>query len=908
MTTAPETGSRRRTAFRPEVVDLDGQWGFIPQDIPLADVRQADREPISVPGLWEAQGWLDLDGPAWYVRDVELADATGYWTLTFGAVMDEAEVYVNGAFVGRHTGPYTPFSFDVTDVLGAGPNEIAVRVHDHVVGSPSHLRSAHGKQGWKNDVFPSPPSLYITYGGIWQPVTLARHAAVTVDDAFVNGDPAAPAARIRVRNRGVAAAATLELEIDGRVLRRDLILGEAGEHEVVMRPELADLAYWSPQRPVLHWARVRVRVGDEVQHERAVRFGVRTVTVDGDRLTLNGEPLRMQAALVQGFRGDKLYAEGTREEIEEEVLAAKALGLNTLRLHIKAFDPVYLDVCDEVGMLLHCDLPIAEPIAETELDDTGPLADACAAAAAEQVIRDRNHPSIVLWSAMNEIGAEDPSLGVRAGGGYQRFVHRLYQLLTDLDGTRPIIENDYVEAGSEHVYRSRILTAHWYGRLSRQYLADVHSKIGRSVDGGRVLLVSEFGDWALPTLSPAPASAPARAVPFWRPARLRDEVARLPWPGTVDEFVRGTQRYKGIADSLQIELFRRAPGIAGWCVTQLTDVPHEYNGLWELDRTAKDGALPQIAAACRPTLPMVVPVAGGAAGSPYAVGAWNGWAGEDMRLSFVASHDGPERLHGTVTVAVVTEDGRRSATMPLRVALEPYGPTPPRPVTVRLPVETGRQELSVALVPDGRAELASTYAVHAFRRPTPRHRVFVIGDDRDTAAVAAAGGIDGADGPLVIGEGAMRGDVSETVESALRAGRNVLVLAQTSESARHLPVAAVAIDLATEWGSLPYFFSTQERRLSAVPVRTVVTTELLSVTPSVVYTALGADPWPATLVLGMYKPDPRRASGSVVGAIPLHRGHLWFCQLPLVDAACVDDPTAVATLSDLLDAVAYVGE
>src|SRR4029453_9231568 len=135
-----------------------------------------------------------------------------------------------------------------------------------------------------------------------------------------------------------------------------------------------------------------------------VRYGLRRVRVEGDRLLLDGVPYRMRSPLGQGFWADTLSAEGGREAIRREVAAAKVAGLNTLRLHIKAFDPAYLEVCDELGMLLHCDVPVAEPIAHDELDGEGELADRCARAATAQVRRDVNHPSIILWSAMTKLG------------------------------------------------------------------------------------------------------------------------------------------------------------------------------------------------------------------------------------------------------------------------------------------------------------------------------------------------------------------------------------------------------------------------------------------------------------------------------------------------------------------------
>ena len=207
----------------------------------------------------------------------------------------------------------------------------------------------------------------------------------------------------------------------------------------------------------------------------------------------------------------------------------------------------------------------------------------------------------------------------------------------------------------------------------------------------------------------------------------------------------------------------------------------------------------------------------------------------------------------------------------------------------------------------GGEPISNSYDIHDFERPKERHPVAVIGSGHDADAVSAAGGTIGSEGPLVIGEAALTVDTGTVVAEALRAGRNVLVLAQTAASAPHLPVSASMADLATEWGSLPYFFSTRERRLTAVPAGVVVTTELLCITPTVVYTALGDERWPEGLALGMYKPAPGRLTGFVVGAVPVGRAHLWFCQLPLVDAAVADDATAVTTLSDLLRAAAQEG-
>lgn len=870
---------------------LDGTWAFQagppPAGVDPRVTPGADR--IVVPGLWEAQGWADLDGEAWYHRSVELADASGWWSLRFGAVMDEADVYVNGRPAGSHLGGYTPFELDVTSLLRPGRNDVAVRVVDHPLDGWDHVRTAHGKQGWMNHVFPSPPSLYMTYGGIWQPVTLSRHGGVRVAEVFVDGDPDAVTARVLLVNdrpEPVTARLCWRLADDDGHLEVTLGAGERRQTTIVLPDH--GLAHWSPATPVLHVVRVRVQVEGSVSDEVDTRFGVRRVEVSGDRLLLDGVPVRMMSALVQGFRPDTLYAEGTRAQIEAEVTAAKAAGLNTLRLHIKAFDPTYLDVCDELGMLVHCDIPVAEPIAHDELGDTGVVADRAAAAAAEQVRRDRNHPSIVLWSAMNELGAEH--LASRGSAGYEGFARRMYSTVVEHDGTRPVIENDWIEPDPETVFCSPILTAHWYGRLSRHYVESLWDKLRRTATGRRPFLLSEFGDWGLPY--------PARSDEddFWWPHQLFEDLKGLPWAGSVADFVAGTQRYQGVADRLQIEMCRSLAGVSGWCLTELTDVPHEYNGLWQLDRTGKDPAIAAVAAALRPTLPIAVPVDTRRPGRDGYAGSWTGWAGEAFPVRVSVAHDEPGTTEVRVTVKI---DGSEPSTV--EGHLEAFGPVDLGEARVRLPLDAGRHVLSLTVSGTGIAPLANTYVVHGLARPSGGVTVRVLGGPADVAALACAGAVAGDHGLLVVGEGALSEQTATHIAEELQDGGTVLVLAQSADDLVRLPVAMTAVEVATEWGSTPFLYAGAQDILQAVGTTTVLTTELMTVVPDVVlrHPESGA---PGQVVVGMYKPLPGQIDATVVGFLPVASGELWICQLPLVREAAADDPTAVRVLADLVTA------
>jgi hypothetical protein len=623
---------------------------------------------------------------------------------------------------------------------------------------------------------------------------------------------------------------------------------------------------------------------DAVDSDHASRrFGLRSFTVDRGRFLLNGEPVSLRGALVQGFRHDVLYAEGTNEQIREEVLAAKEAGLNLLRLHIKAFDPRYLDLCDELGMLVHCDIPVAEPIAHREFGRTGELADAAVAAVREQVRRDRSHPSVVLWSLMNEIGVERAR--ARRTGRYEAFARSLFEAATQLDPSRPIIENDWIEPDPERVFRSPVLTAHWYGRLSGAYLSELARKVEQHSGGARPLYVSEFGDWGLPL------PEPAHATDWWAASDLYAALAELPWGGTADEFVTGTQRYQGMSDRLQAEVIR-AGGAAGWCLTELTDVPQEYNGLWSLSREKKRAAVTEISRLCQAVLPVVKRT------------TWTVAAGAPLPVPLVLCNDGPAVASAELTIAldrtiehVSTLDVPAAAVTPVQV--------PP----VHAPDVAGEYSLDVSLVgrddAGGAVQAVNWYAVHVVERPALTGvRVRVVGAGSAEAALRSLGADiaphDEPGAPVVVGEGSLDRTTGNQVGKRLAAGDRVAVLAQSPKAARYLPVTATSVALATEWGSTPFLFTTDAVTSDVLPRRRVLTTEVLGVTPAAAWTNLDGKPWAKRTLMGVFKPFPGQVTGTVLGSLDLGNGTLWLCQLPLCAAVAAGDAAAGAIFAALV--------
>jgi hypothetical protein len=866
---------------------LDGPWEFFPGDHDITELSGLDGVPIEVPGLWEAQGHLGLDGVAWYRRSVDVDDPAGWWTLHVGAVMDDAEVYLNGRVIGSHRGAFTPFDLDCRGLV-AGPNEIAIRVTDHPAGSAAHLRSAHGKQGWNNDAFPSPPSLYLTYGGIWQSVWLERHGPARIADAWVNADPDDLVVEVMV----TAAEADEKLTVAAEMLgeRAELPVPADGG-PVTFRLGKVDAPRWSPASPVLHEARIQVYAGGRRSGTRTVRFGLRTIRLEPSGFELNGEPFRMASALVQGFSARTLYGGQSRAEAEAEVRAAQEMGFNTLRLHIKAFDPVYLDVCDELGMLVHCDIPVAEPIAHDELGPDGAVTEQCVTAAEEQVRRDRSHPSIVLWSAMNELGLGNRS--TRTEPGYEGFARRLYAAVQDADPTRPVIENDWIGPDPKHVFASPLLTAHWYGRLSAGYLAELSLKATRWARAKRPLLISEFGDWGLPDLGPV------EGQPFWDYGPgLRALIESAPWPGSVAEFVAGTQRYQGLADRFQIELIRQIPGVIGWCLTELTDVPQEFNGLLDLLRRPKTPATEEIRRATQVICPMLV--------RPH----WAARSGGTIEADLVIVNDGPAVRDADLIVRLGKHRWRDRADLPA------HGVTAARPVSLpcttpgTLPVEVevrGRDKV-LAVRRRGPVLASNSYPVRVVAHPASGQvPVAALGESptdetllRSGASISSVTDADPSRELLVIGEQSLDDEAVGTATSWLGRGGHVLLLAQSQAGLLALPGSLRLESLATAWGSTPFIFTSSQPELTSLPQGSVLASELLSTAPEYVYTDVGGRPFAPDTAVGVLKPPPRELMATVVGRVRVERGLLTVCQLPLASAARSGEPLAAALLGDLL--------
>ncbi|WP_329363947.1 discoidin domain-containing protein [Streptomyces sp. NBC_00669] len=478
---APRTGGAQ------VLQSLNGTWDFLPAAAgaayPPADSGWAD---IPVPAEWNmaagpfATGWDAYDlfetpddwntvDTAWYRRTVRVpAAAKGQRiVLRFEAVNFEATVWFNGAQVAHHQDGLLPFEADVTDhAVFGGSNTVHL-----LVRSPGSARQSDGYH------FPGGSWWGQEAAGIWQDVwLLARNPVSTADTAIVTSVTDKKLTATTVLRNDSAADATVRVDHtvwDGarQVLRlsRQVTVPAGGTTAVEESAGWSKPRLWNPADPHLYELRVDIRASGTgpVLDSTTQRFGFREVTVDGPALLLNGEP--------QLLRGDSWHYMGSvqnsRAYAEMWMRMAMAAGVNYMRLHAMPYPPVYYDVADELGMMIVGESGIYGSSGNYAMGADDFWAN-CATHLKDRVVRDRNHPSIIAWSAENEMLAA-------FGQSYVPQVAALKPPVLAEDTSRPV----YFEGDGDPQGAGDLRSTH--------YPVEITTKNTTIPESGRVLAVGQ---------------------------------------------------------------------------------------------------------------------------------------------------------------------------------------------------------------------------------------------------------------------------------------------------------------------------------------------------------------------------------------------------------------------------------
>ncbi len=419
-------GTRSRDSF-------DFGWKFLKGDAEGAQLRGFSDDgwrDVDIPHDWSIEGPFSEKEPSagsgaylptwigWYRKRfrIETGDRGKLVTLEFDGVYQNSEVWINGHYLGLRPYGYVSFAYELTPHLNVGgENVVAVKVDNSL---QTNCRWYSGSGIYRHTWLLKTNPLHVAYWGTFVTCTRVSKEAAIVE------------VKTRVANHGKAGslcALTTELVAkDGRVVgtqQSSQTIGAQGEYEFVQRMTVDKPSLWSPGNPYLYVVRSSVREGGQVADIYDTPMGIREAVFDakrgfllnGERIKLNGACLHQDAGCVGSAVPGSMW--------ERRLALLQEMGCNAIRTSHNPYAAEFLDMCDRMGFLVMNEAfdewKVAKGIRsgyhlyfdewyERDLLDF--------------IHRDRNHPSVVLWSAGNEV----PDQGSAEGTDTLRKLLRIF--------------------------------------------------------------------------------------------------------------------------------------------------------------------------------------------------------------------------------------------------------------------------------------------------------------------------------------------------------------------------------------------------------------------------------------------------------------------------------------------------
>jgi len=395
-------------------VDLPHDWSI--------EGSYGEKEPSSGPG-----GYLPT-GVGWYRKRFHLPDThrDKVILLEFDGVYQNSEVWINGKYLGLRPYGYIPFAYELTPHLNdKGENVVAVRV-DNSLQTNCRWYSGSGiyRQTWLLSTSPVRVAHWGTY--VTYPRISKESATIEVKTKVVNS----------LRNSAQCSLTTSIVDKDNNVVQAKETsqkVAANGEYEFVQQIVIDKPNLWSPANPSLYTVRSALHESGRIVDEYDTPAGIRDAVFDTDRgFLLNGEHLKLNGVCIHHEAGS-VGAAVPERVWERRLEILREMGCNAIRTSHNPFAAEFMDLCDRMGFLV-----MAEAFDEWKIPK-GQIRNGYSLHFDEWyerdlknfIHRDRNHPSIVLWSAGNEIGDQSDPNGAET-------LRKLLEVFHTEDLTRPV--------------------------------------------------------------------------------------------------------------------------------------------------------------------------------------------------------------------------------------------------------------------------------------------------------------------------------------------------------------------------------------------------------------------------------------------------------------------------------------
>ena len=449
-------------------------WGFFqnakpqkPEDLIEYDF---DKAPVmQVPGDWNTQDerLFFYEGTVWFKRAFQWHRNGNRRTLLyFGAVNYDTYVYVNGKLAGHHVGGFTPFNFDVTDMLREGDNFVVLKVDNkrHAEAVPTQIFD------WWN------------YGGITRDVLLVDVESVYIED--YNLQLASLEGRLlsfSVQLNKPLSGQQITLSIPELKIKKTLTTDAEGKAALSMK---AKPILWSPATPKLY--QVDIQFGSESIRDE---IGFRIIETRGKQILLNGNPIFLKGISIHEEKPNGGGRANSTADAHTLLSWAKELGCNYVRLAHYPHNEYAVREAERMGMLVWSEIPVYWTIAwnnaDTYRNAERQLTD--------MICRDHNRCNVIIWSIANETPHSDAR---------DQFLSRLSQKARSLDATRLISMAMEVTAANHHKNRLQDNMNQYVDVISfNQYIGwyrDVNDapKMEWEIPYDKPVIISEFGGGA----------------------------------------------------------------------------------------------------------------------------------------------------------------------------------------------------------------------------------------------------------------------------------------------------------------------------------------------------------------------------------------------------------------------------
>jgi beta-galactosidase len=399
------------------------------------EFRDTDWTSIRLPHDWAIEGPFDPHlnphtgalpafGIGWYRKTfaVPASQNNSYFSIEFDGAMSNSQVWLNGSKLGERPYGYISFGFDLNEYLRFGTeNVIAVRLAPEDHSSRWYPGAGIYRNTWLNVTGPLHVARWGTY--ITTPEVSSDRASVALKTALRN----------RYSREASAELYSSILDAAGNVVAQhtdNVRIGPGAIETIATNLSVERPERWDIDRPHLYTLLSEVRDGQQVTHTYRTPFGIRTIAFDKDRgFSLNGRHLRLHGVCDHHDLG-ALGAAVNRRAIERQLQILKKAGVNAIRTSHNPPAPELLDLCDRLGFLVMNEAFDMWRIPKVPNGYSKYFEQWSERDVRDMVRRDRNHPSIIMWSIGNEVSEQG-----HAEGGQE--ARRLVEFFRQEDPTRP---------------------------------------------------------------------------------------------------------------------------------------------------------------------------------------------------------------------------------------------------------------------------------------------------------------------------------------------------------------------------------------------------------------------------------------------------------------------------------------